>query len=86
MFQGEIFAYPMFLQYSLRNVRNLFLCQDIVCKYWPYLQDLISKKEDDGEFQLLKTHRPFLSVMHAAAHTWKCQVQLKISIYLILKV
>ena len=74
MFQGEIFAYPMFLQYNFFFLPHMYFCQDIVCKYWPYLQDVIQKCPDDEHFQSIADQRPFLSVMHAKAHQWTCQV------------
>ncbi|XP_067305976.1 uncharacterized protein [Pseudorasbora parva] len=71
MMRGEIFAYPMFLQKELspRNVQ--FMCTDVICKYWPYLQRVANICP---EFSPLLDMKPFLSVMHAKAHSWKCEV------------
>ena len=39
---------------------------DTVCQYWPWL----SRVDAD----LHSKHKPLLSVMHAKAHNWNCQV------------
>ncbi|XP_073799249.1 uncharacterized protein isoform X2 [Danio rerio] len=72
MMRGEIFAYPMFLQKELtpRNVQ--FMCTDVICKYWPYLQRVV---RDCPELSPLLDMKPFLSVMHAKAHSWKCEIK-----------
>ena len=75
MFQGEIFAYPMYLQYTFFNMPEMYFCQDIICKYWPYLKSIIDKCPTDQCFSQLSLQRPFLSVMHAKAHEGKCQVR-----------
>ncbi|XP_048031290.1 uncharacterized protein LOC125258405 isoform X1 [Megalobrama amblycephala] len=72
MMRGEIFAYPLFLQKELtpRNVQ--FMCTDVICKYWPYLQRVVN---DCPELSPLLHMKPFLSVMHAKAHSWKCEIK-----------
>ena len=45
-----------------------YLWEDIICKYWPLAQ---------GKAYLFPdtiTMKPCLSVMHAKAHSWHCQV------------
>ncbi len=41
-------------------------------RYWPYLEKMAEKLP---ELQPLTVIKPFLSVMHAKAHTGKCEVQ-----------
>ncbi|KAF3851721.1 hypothetical protein F7725_013493 [Dissostichus mawsoni] len=67
MFRGEIFAYPLYLQKQLSSRNVQFFCSDVVCKYWPYLQRVASHCP---ELQNLLNMRPFLSIMHAKAHSW----------------
>lgn len=44
---------------------------DIACKYFPYLQKVTKEFPD---LQTILDMKPLLSVMHAKAHTWKCEV------------
>ncbi|XP_041848213.1 uncharacterized protein LOC121644386 [Melanotaenia boesemani] len=70
---GEIYAYPLFLQKELAQAANIkFFCMDLTCRYWPYLEKMAEKL---SELQPLTEMRPFLSVMHAKAHTGKCEVR-----------
>ncbi|KAM8753799.1 uncharacterized protein AB9X84_010860 isoform 1-T1 [Acanthopagrus schlegelii] len=72
MYRGEIFAYPVFLQKELQAAtKGQFYCTDIVCKYWPYLEKLAVSML---ELRPLLRMRPFLSVMHAKAHSTKCEI------------
>ncbi|XP_077083230.1 uncharacterized protein LOC143736375 [Siphateles boraxobius] len=48
-----------------------FYCTDIACKYWPYLEKLAVSML---ELRPLLQMRPFLSVMHAKAHSTKCEI------------
>ncbi|XP_056091635.1 uncharacterized protein LOC130071045 [Rhinichthys klamathensis goyatoka] len=72
MMRGEIFAYPMFLQKELTPKNVQFMCTDVICKYWPYLRRVVS---DCPELSPLLDMKPFLSVMHAKAHSWKCEIK-----------
>ncbi|XDV41656.1 hypothetical protein PO909_010475, partial [Leuciscus waleckii] len=75
MFRGEIFAYPLFLQRMLADKApgNItFLCSDVACKYFPYLSKVAQQCR---EMRKLLSMRPFLSVMHAKAHTGKCEIK-----------
>ncbi|KAK7878378.1 hypothetical protein WMY93_031008 [Mugilogobius chulae] len=45
---------------------------DIACRYWPYLQRTAEKLP---ELMPLTEMKPFLSVMHAKAHTSKCEIR-----------
>ncbi|KAK0133033.1 hypothetical protein N1851_031611 [Merluccius polli] len=72
-YRGEIYAYPLFLQKELAETANVtFFCMDITCRYWPYMEKMAEKLP---ELQPLTEMKPFLSVMHAKAHTGKCEVQ-----------
>ncbi|MEQ2272247.1 hypothetical protein XENORESO_017308, partial [Xenotaenia resolanae] len=70
MFRGEIVAYPLYLQKRLASQNVQFFCSDVVCKYWPYLQRVVGQCPELQD--LLKMH-PFLSIMHAKAHSWMCE-------------
>ncbi|XP_051800777.1 uncharacterized protein LOC110971783 isoform X2 [Acanthochromis polyacanthus] len=72
-YRGEIYAYPLFLQKELAERANIkFFCMDLTCRYWPYLEKMAEKLP---ELQPLTEMKPFLSVMHAKAHTGKCEVR-----------
>ncbi|CAM4683359.1 unnamed protein product [Leuciscus chuanchicus] len=49
-----------------------FLCSDVACKYFPYLSKVA---QQCPEMRKLLSMRPFLSVMHAKAHTGKCEIK-----------
>ncbi|ROJ25351.1 hypothetical protein DPX16_20164 [Anabarilius grahami] len=70
MFRGEIFAYPMYLHKELMSSKPRFIAMDVMCKYWPYLHKSANILPD---LQGLMSIRPFLSVMHATAHSTKCE-------------
>ncbi|XP_028420754.1 uncharacterized protein LOC114546243 [Perca flavescens] len=72
MFRGEIFAYPMYLQKELSTLSPAFFCMDVACRYFPYLEKVATQCP---ELQTLQTMRPLLSVMHAKAHTWTCELK-----------
>ena len=79
MFRGEIFAYPLYLQKQLASLNVQFFCSDVVCKYWPYLQRVVGHCP---ELRDLLNMRPFLSIMHAKAHSWMCEVIIANGFYL----
>lgn len=67
MMYGEVYGYAHYLQVNYYITKKVqFFWYDVVCKYWPWL-----KKNDPGTAQKMK---PALSVMHAKAHAWSCQV------------
>ncbi|CAM4568525.1 unnamed protein product [Leuciscus chuanchicus] len=72
MFRGEIFAYPLYLQNKLANKPISFFAIDVTCKYWPYLNKVA---KSCPELQHLLGMKPFLSVFHAKAHDFKCEVK-----------
>ncbi|KAJ7337885.1 hypothetical protein OS493_008043 [Desmophyllum pertusum] len=66
MYQGEIYGYAHFLQSQRMFPAGVeFFWEDIVCKYWKW-----AAKVGGSEM----TMKPALSVMHAKAHKWSCQV------------
>lgn len=72
MFRGEIFAYPLYFQQDLGKESKMeFVCTDIMCKYYPYVQRVV---ESFTELQHVLQMQPFLSVMHAKGHSTKCEV------------
>lgn len=67
------------LQEFCKSHMSLFVCPCISntkwfshYRYWPYLEKMAEKLP---ELQPLTMMKPFLSVMHAKAHTGKCEVQ-----------
>ncbi|XP_067219639.1 uncharacterized protein [Chanodichthys erythropterus] len=72
MFRGEIYAYPLYLQNKLANKPISFFAMDVTCKYWPYLNKVA---KSCPELQHLLSMKPFLSVFHAKAHDFKCEVK-----------
>ncbi|XP_030294098.1 uncharacterized protein LOC115594270 isoform X2 [Sparus aurata] len=73
MYRGEIFAYPLYLQQKLASSKSAkFFCMDVMCKYWPYLQRMV---KTFPELEPLLNMKPFLSVVHAKAHDFKCEVK-----------
>lgn len=69
MFQGEIYGYANYIQAKKMLPAGVrFFWEDIVCRYWNWASK-IGREET-------KTMRPALSVMHAKAHKWSCQVYL----------
>jgi hypothetical protein len=67
MFRGEIFGYPHYLH--TRFFMNV-VCfwADVVCQYWPWA------RQKEAVTGIPLTSVPCLSVMHANAHSWLCQV------------
>lgn len=75
MYQGEIFAYPLFvIQELAKDMRINFVCQDVICRFWPWLEKLRCQLPNEPGVQSTMEMKPFLSVMHAKAHDWACQV------------
>ncbi|KAG1943764.1 hypothetical protein F2P79_014877, partial [Pimephales promelas] len=72
MFRREVFAYPLYLQKQLASQNVQFFCSDVVCKYWPYLERVV---DHCPELEDLLDMRPFLSIMHAKAHSWMCELK-----------
>lgn len=53
-----------------------FLWADVICNYWPWA---LQKNRQVSKFDLAMQSKPCLSVMHANAHSWHCQVRRWIS-------
>ncbi|XP_077063471.1 uncharacterized protein LOC143715556 [Siphateles boraxobius] len=68
-FQGQIFAYPKFLQKEFQGAA--FLAMDVTCRYVPYLEKV---SEALTHLQPLQKMRHCLSVMDAKAHNTKCEL------------
>jgi len=69
MFHGEVYGYAHFMQVNYFIPKDIeFFWYDVVCKYWPWLE-----KHDKANYHKMK---PALSVFHAKAHSWFCQVGL----------
>ncbi len=76
MYQGEIFAYPLYLLKDLidHGYTLTFMAQDVICKFFPWLKKVLESRPDDMTLQVLSQLKPYLGVMHAKAHSWSCQV------------
>ena len=72
MFAGEQYGYSLFLHQQLADAFKLdFVWQDIMCKYWPWLERVARQLP---AFAPLLNSSKALSVMHAKAHSIDCQV------------
>lgn len=81
MYQGEIFAYPFYVIQSIAKQCKIdFVCQDVICRFWPWLAKVRPMLANEVGVQATAEMRPFLSVMHAKAHDWACQVGLPVLI------
>lgn len=77
MKHGELYGYAHFIHVNFMLPNSVqFIWQDIICKYWPWANKVAAA------FPVWKSSvtsiRPALSVMHAKAHSWPCQVSLKL--------
>ena len=71
MFQGELFGYANYIHLKKMIPSGVkYFWEDIVCKYWKW-----ARKAGGLDGSNMK---PALSVMHAKAHNWTCQVFLKV--------
>ena len=48
--------------------------EDVVCKYWPWA--IKQGPKDPAYAEAVEVIKPALSVMHAKAHQWSCQVSI----------
>lgn len=65
------FGYSHYLhanEFAARGVE--FVWEDIICQYWPWAE----RKRHLFPELMAKEIKPALSVMHAKAHSWHCQV------------
>ena len=67
MYQGEIYGYAHFIQQKRMQPANVkFFWEDVICRYWRWARR-------NGLLAGCQM-KPALSVMHAKAHSWSCQV------------
>ena len=67
MYQGELYGYANYIHVKKMIPAGVtYFWEDIVCKYWKW-----AKKAGGVEGSGMK---PALSVIHAKAHNWTCQV------------
>ncbi|KAJ7394201.1 hypothetical protein OS493_000003 [Desmophyllum pertusum] len=67
MYQGELYGYANYIHLKkMIPAGVMYFWEDIVCKYWKWAEKA-GGMEGSGM-------RPALSVMHAKAHNWTCQV------------
>ena len=75
MYRGEIYAYPLFLRQHFQTPKPvMFFLQDVICKYWPWLNH-VNKK-------LASATKPALSVMHGKGMPGTVRYPLSSKIYL----
>ncbi|XP_069179271.1 uncharacterized protein [Procambarus clarkii] len=77
MYQGELYSYAHYLQIMYFKYVK-FICQDIICKYWPWALTVAQKQ---SHFHIGQA-KPFLGVLHAKGHAWYCQVNKNITLHL----
>jgi len=72
MFQGELYGYANYIHLKKMIPAGVkYFWEDIVCKYWKW-----ARKAGGLDGSGMK---PALSVMHAKAHNWTCQVNIYLS-------
>jgi hypothetical protein len=64
------FGYPHYLHTKIFPGVNC-VWADVICLYWPWA---LSKASKLPELEGAMSAQPCLSVMHAKAHSWHCQV------------
>lgn len=70
MFRGEMFGYPHYLHtQNFQSAKCIWA--DIICQYWPWA---VVKAESCPNLRSAMCAQPCLSVMHAKAHSWHCQI------------
>ena len=65
------FGYPHYLHqevFAPHGVR--WLWEDVICQYWPWARSKSHLFVNSRAMEM----KPALSVMHAKAHSWHCQV------------
>lgn len=64
------FGYPHYLHTkNFSEVKCVWA--DVICQYWPWA---LLKVDSCPEAKEAMSSQPCLSVMHAKAHSWHCQV------------
>ncbi|XP_038071093.1 uncharacterized protein LOC119739989 [Patiria miniata] len=75
MFTGEKYGYPHYLHvHFLLPKQVTFLWLDVACKYFPWARQEEITQLDPSYKTAVTDIKPALSVMHAKAHSWDCQV------------
>ncbi len=75
MFTGEKYGYMHYIHTKYLLPWGVkYLWQDIICKYWPWAAKETITELDDTFQDAVRQMKPALSVMHAKAHSWDCQV------------
>ena len=64
------FGYPHYL-HTKKFSKTRCVWADVMCQYWPWA---LSKVDSCPEAKEAMSSQPCLSVMHAKAHSWHCQV------------
>ena len=64
------FGYPHYL-HTKKFSETKCVWADVMCQYWPWA---LSKVDSCPEAKEAMSSQPCLSVMHAKAHSWHCQV------------
>ena len=64
------FGYPHYLHTKIFSEAKC-VWADVMCQYWPWA---LSKANSCPEAREAMSSQPCLSVMHAKAHSWHCQV------------
>ena len=65
LYRGELYGFPHYLHVNcIVPARVKYVWPDVICKYWPWAEKV----------DLPADMKPALSVMHAKAHNWNCQV------------
>ena len=76
MFRGEIYGYANFIRVHKMIPNSVeYMWENIICKYWKWAKSI----PDNGMGQ--QNMKPALSVMHAKAHNWSCQVLILLPIF-----
>lgn len=71
MDRGETYRHVLFLH---SKIPSDFFCQDVVCKYFPFAEE-IGKTEGLEKFaEVTKNCTGFLSWWHGKTHSWPCQL------------
>ena len=66
------YGYPHYLHVNVfPNAKHIW--GDVMCLYWPWALKK-AEKEDSSMYAEAMNAKPCLSVMHAKAHSWSCQV------------
>jgi hypothetical protein len=69
MFRGEIYGYANYIRVFKMIPNNTeYMWEDVMCKYWKWAKNIPNNSMEQ------QSMKPALSVMHAKAHNWSCQV------------